>query len=331
MESIRERLFAGGEIQRSVLLEALSGSQDGALFAEADALCHETKGNVVEIRAILEFSNYCGRGCNYCGLRAGNRALSRYRMGEEEIVKTAKAAAEAGYRTLVLQSGEDRYYTLARLLPIVRQIHETGIAITLSVGEQDTPTLEALFAAGADRYLLKHETADPVLYKRLHPEGTLAERVAVLREIKRIGYETGGGFMIGLPGQTLETVADDLLLINSIGCHMAGIGPFVPNPKTPLADAAEGDVLLTLRAVALLRLLLPNCNLPATTSLGVLDQGSRDLVFSSGANVIMRKVTPPGYREAYEIYPGKGGEIRSILEERKALEEYIYSLNREPR
>ncbi len=266
-------------LDRQKIAELLALEDFSPVYWEADSVRRETVGDTVHIRAIIEFSNICSRQCIYCGLNCGNSELERFRMSKDEIVRSAKAAVDAGYRTIVLQSGEDRSYPVERLGEIVEAVKSIGDeppAVTLSCGEMSHEDYEYLRQKGADRYLLKHETADPELYGKLHPCGTLEERVKCLRDLKALGYETGSGFMIGLPGQTLETVADDLLLLKDIGCHMAGIGPFIANPRTPLAWAKNGDTELTRRAVAIARLLLPHANLPVTTSLSVLTASGKN-------------------------------------------------------
>ena len=298
-------------------------------FALADSIRRETVGDRVLIRALLEFSNYCRRRCRYCGLNCKNSALERFRMQPQEIVETAFAAREAGYRTIVLQSGEDHYYTPEMIGEMVRNIKLCGVAVTLSCGEFDEQTYRYFKECGADRYLLKHETSDSALYQSLHPDSILKDRVDCQRYIKRAGLETGGGFMIGLPGQTLETVAQDLLLLKEIGCDMAGIGPFLPHPDTPLGTAAHGSAELTLRAVAIARMLLPKANLPATTALGVLDPACKDLVFACGANVVMQKVTPTKLKRLYQIYPAKFKET-DIMTGRKQMEQEIQGIGKIP-
>ncbi len=306
------------------------GSQAEALFEKADQVRERTKGNLVNVRAIIEFSNRCRRNCTYCGLNCMNTALTRYAMEPEEIIATSIEAHEAGYKTVVLQSGEDPYYTTDMLCYIISSIKEqTGMAVTLSSGEMSETDYAIIRQSGCDRYLLKHETADFDLYSRLHPDHSFTERVDCLRTLKRLGFETGGGFMVGLPGQRVETIVDDLLLIASIPCDMAGIGPFIPHPQTELKNANPGNTFLTRKAVALARLLLPDANLPATTSLGVRSKSERDKIFSGGANVIMKKVTPPKYRALYEIYPVKHGKIKSVAEERAEVNRLITALGRD--
>ncbi|MDD3243677.1 MAG: [FeFe] hydrogenase H-cluster radical SAM maturase HydE [Eubacteriales bacterium] len=314
---------------RDELIRLLALEDFTPVYARADAVRRESVGDTVHIRAILEFSNYCRRQCRYCGLNRNNRTAHRFRMTPEEMLATARAAHQAGYRTLVMQSGEDPWYTKELLGEVVKEITSWDMVVTLSVGERPHGDFAYWKQCGATRYLLKHETADPVLYDALHPCGTLEARVGCLRALKALGYETGSGFMIGLPGQTLSTIADDLLLLKDIGCDMAGIGPFIPHPATPLAHQSAGDPALATRAVALARLLLPAAHLPATTSLGVLDDAEKQHVFSCGANVIMKKVTPDAYKTLYEIYPAQLGHT-DIPAERRALEQQIRALGRNP-
>lgn len=317
------------DLSRRELAQLLEWEDFGPVYREADRVRRERVGDDVHIRAILEFSNHCRRRCRYCGLNAANRALTRYRMEPDEIVETAKEAVAAGYRTIVLQSGEDPWYTPAVLGDIVRRIKQTGVAVTVSCGEMSEEDYAYIKRCGADRYLLKHETADPEIYARLHPCGTLQNRIACLKTLKRLGYETGSGFMIGLPGQTSDTIARDLLLLREIGCDMAGIGPFIPHPQTDLRDCPQGSTELTKRAVALARILLPGANLPATTALGVAAAGEKDDVFSCGANVVMRKVTPGRYKRLYEIYPANLGDT-DIAAQRRELEQAILKLGKTP-
>ncbi len=348
-----------------------------AVYELADKTRREAVGDTVHLRAIIEFSNVCRRQCRYCGLNRDNRDIPRYRMSREEILASAEAAVKAGYRTIVLQSGEDDHFTSERLADIIREIKKMEIrrsrvsgsdraamagpllhpAVTVSCGERPRQDYEVWRKAGADRYLLKHETADPELYDRLHPCGTLEERIRCLKTLKELGYETGSGFMVGLPGQTPLTLAKDLLLLKEIPCRMAGIGPFISNPKTPLAGEPDGDTEMARRAVAVARLLLPEANLPLTTSLSILsgkekkqagsggagdvksgeaggNESSGDALpaenpFAFGANVVMKKVTPDKYKEAYEIYPARF-KATDVEGDRQELEELIRSCGRIP-
>lgn len=312
------------------------------VYEAADRVREENVGEIVHLRAIIEFSNICKRRCIYCGLNRDNEELPRFRMSHEEIVETAREAVAAGYRTIVLQSGEDPWFTPERLGVIIEDIKKLRVAVTVSCGEMSEEDYAYLKSKGADRYLLKHETADPEIYDRLHPCGTLENRTNCLKTIHKLGYETGSGFMIGLPGQTLETIAEDLLLLREIPCQMAGIGPFISNPKTALAGENNGDPELTRRAVALARLILPKANLPVTTALSILSEdeaqetksrsgtaGATENPFAFGANVVMKKVTPDQYKEAYEIYP-VDFKPTDITGDRKELEDIIRSYGREP-
>lgn len=311
------------------LSELLDREDFRSIYQQADRVRAQHKGDVVHIRAILEFSNYCRRQCRYCGLNATNTHCRRFRMQPEEMISCVHEAYLAGYRTIVLQSGEDPFYTPELLGSIIREIKKDGIAVTVSCGEMDTDSYAYLKSCGADRYLIKHETADERLYASLHPCGSLQNRVRCLKELKRLGFETGSGFMIGLPGQDSRTIARDLLLLREIPCDMAGIGPFIPHPDTELRDLSAGSTELTKRAVALARILLPDCNLPATTALGVLDNREKNNIFSCGANVVMRKITPTNYKKLYEIYPAQLGET-DIDTQRKELEDQIRALGRTP-
>ncbi len=311
------------------LAELLALKDFSPVYKEADRIRKEAVSDVVHLRAILEFSNHCRRQCRYCGLNCKNTQLSRFRMQPEEIISRAKEAWNAGYQTIVLQSGEDPFFTATLLGEMVTEIKKTGITVTLSCGEMSSRDYAYLKKCGADRYLLKQETADPEIYRALHPDSCLKDRVTCLKTLKQLGYETGSGFMIGLPGQTLETIASDILLIHEIGCDMAGVGPFIPHPDTSLRDLPAGSTELTKRAVALLRILMPRIHLPATTSLGVLNPEEKNDIFSCGANVVMRKITPDSYKKLHEIYPANLGKT-DILAERKELEKMIRKLGKIP-
>ena len=307
-----------------------SDAQMQTFYDMADDITMETKGNVVNVRAIVEFSNYCRRNCEYCGINCKNTLVQRYRMTPDEIVDCSLEAAEAGYKTVVLQSGEDEFFTPELLSQIIREIKsKRDIAVTLSSGEMSEEAYALIKDAGCDRYLLKHETSDFDLYSKLHPGYSYSDRKECLKTLKKLGFETGGGFMIGLPGQTTEIIARDIQLIESIPCDMAGIGPFIPHPHTLLAKSPKGSVELTRRAIAITRILLPQINLPATTSLAVLNKEERNKVFSGGANVIMKKVTPPQYRDKYEIYPMKHGKIKSVKEEREEINNLLKSIGKD--
>ncbi len=310
------------------LVPVLAGEDNRPLWQKADEIRKKYCGNEVHLRGIIEFSNFCRCNCLYCGLRKENKVLPRYRMKPDEIVAIAKDAYQVGYKTIVLQSGEDPYYTKEVLSYVIRKIKELGeIAVTLSIGEREYQEYAQWKKDGTDRYLLKHETADSVLYQKLHPHSSLEKRIECLRWLKNLGYQTGSGFMVGLPGQTLETIAQDLLLLKDLDVEMAGIGPFIPHPQTPLGQetARTDSSLLTLKAVALTRIILKRTHLPTTTALEV---ATKTNAFSAGANVIMRKVEPLSYRQLYEIYPQAFDEEKTLAQERKTVEEYIRSFGR---
>lgn len=269
----------------------------------ADSVKTKHFGNKVYIRAIVEFSSYCRCSCAYCGLNC-NADLPRYRMSFDEILESAREVYSAGYQTLILQSGEDSFFTCDLLCDLIKQIVVAcpGMAITLSLGEREVWEYERFYECGGNRYLLKHETSDEDLYFKLHGV-SIDNRLACSRALKEIGYELGSGFMIGLPGQTSKTLAQDILLLKELGVDMAGIGPFIASPLTELKGEENGSAELTLKILALTRLVLPKIHLPSTTALNVL--GGRNNALFCGANVIMQKATPFAYRDLYEIYPGR--------------------------
>lgn len=292
------------------LLRAAGGDLD-ALFARADAVRRAHCGDAVPIRAIVEFSNYCANECLYCGLRASNAAPNRYRMTPAEILATARRIAAAGVAgTIVLQAGEAPGYSDADLARLIRRIKtETpALAITLSVGNRPRDVYAHWRDAGMDRYLLRFETSDPGLFARLHPDCTLAERLQCLHDLKALGVQTGSGFMIGLPGETIEILADNVLLCREFDFDMIGIGPYIPNPDTPLGgqpNAYADDPDMCFRAIAVLRLANPDAHVPATTAFDALLPNGRDLALQRGANVFMPNATPEPRRKDYQLYPGK--------------------------
>jgi biotin synthase len=298
------------DLNKSDLVSLLSieePDQLQRLFDLADLIRRENVGDEIHLRGLVEFSNYCRKNCFYCGLRRSNCLLSRYRMEMDEILDTVQLAEALGYKTAVLQSGEDSYYTLERMLWLVKQIKQRHkLAITLSIGELPRHYYEQLFEAGADRYLLRFETSNPELYKRLHPDSRYEHRMAVLKWLKEIGYEVGSGVMIGLPGQTLEDLADDILAFKNLDLDMIGVGPYIAHPDTPIAGEQSGTVDMTLKVVALTRIVTKDTNIPATTALATLrPEDGREMALEAGANVLMPNVTPVKYRAMYELYPDK--------------------------
>jgi len=280
-------------------------SSEELLCRAADEVRQQYVGDGVHLRGLIEFSNICRQDCMYCGLRRDNGKIERYRLTEDDIVRLAEKAKGYGYRTVVLQSGEDAYFTAERLASIVRRIHAMDLAVTLSVGERPREDYALWRAAGADRYLLRIETTDAALYESLDPGMRYENRVRCLRDLRDLGYEVGTGSLVGLPGQTPEMLARDILFFQDIDADMIGIGPLIPNGDTPLGTAAPGDFHLTRRMVALLRLLLPEANIPATTAMETMVPRGRELILASGANVVMPNVTEGDYRRKYALYPGK--------------------------
>ncbi|MGE5583460.1 MAG: [FeFe] hydrogenase H-cluster radical SAM maturase HydE [Bacillota bacterium] len=302
------RTFPGIQFDRTDLLEAIvnpGGFKARQYIKEADDLRARTAGAAVHLRGLIEFSNYCRNNCLYCGLRRDNRRLNRYRMTKEEILAAARYGAELGYKTVVLQSGEDPAFTGEMIAEIVDAIRELGLVVTLSLGEREPWEYRLWRIAGAERYLMRHETADPILYDRLHPGQTLLKRVTLLQVLKELDYQVGTGFMVGLPGQTPETLLADLELARRLQAEMVGIGPFIPHPDTPLGQSTGGTVEQTCLMVALTRLSLPYALIPATTALGSIDPLGRELALQAGANVVMPNLTPRIHRADYQIYPNK--------------------------
>ena len=295
------------------------------LLARADKVRRECVGDVVHIRALLEFSNYCSRNCTYCGLTADNAKVKRYMMNASEIITAARQAFDVGYKTIVMQSGEADAFEISTLADIVKEISSWGMKVTLSCGELSYDEYSILREAGAERYLLKHECADHDMYASLHRGYTLEERLECARNIKKLGFEYGGGFLVGLPEENIQLIINNLLLLVELECDMLGIGTFIPHPDTQLGNANCGNYEMTLRCVAIARILLPNANIPVTTSLSVV--GDSQLVYSAGANVVMVKVTPPQMRECYEIYPGVKN-VTDIEKDRRDIVNKIENMNR---
>ena len=305
-----QRLIEKAENEHSLCEEELaelltSSAAEEPLAAAADRVRRKYVGDGVHLRGLIEFTNICRRSCFYCGLRRENERAERYRLRPREIVRLARNARGYGYRTVVLQGGEDRYWHVERLAPVLREIRALGLVITLSIGERTKEEYRALKEAGASRFLLRIETTDRELYERLDPGMSWEARRACLDSLRTLGYEVGTGSLVGLPGQSVESLARDILFFQEIDADMVGIGPFIPNGDTPLGEAAAGDIHLTRRMVSLLRLLLPEANIPATTAMETLERGARSLILRSGANVVMPNVTEGDFRRKYALYPGK--------------------------
>lgn len=295
------------------------------LREEAVQTAQKIYGNQVFIRGLIEFTNYCKNDCYYCGIRRSNHCADRYRLTKEEILSCTDTGYELGFRTFVLQGGEDPYFTDERICELVSEIRQKhpDCAITLSIGEKSKESYQRYFDAGADRYLLRHETANGTHYRRLHPdELSLEHRKQCLWDLKEIGYQVGCGFMVGSPGQTTETLYEDLQFIRKLMPHMVGIGPFIPQKDTPFAREPAGTMEQTLRLLSIIRLIHPHVLLPATTALGTIHPKGRELGIQSGANVVMPNLSPVDVRDKYKLYDNKictgdeAAECRFCMENR---------------
>ena len=306
-------------------------SQDDQLFSRdlARQRAQARFGKQVFFRGIVEFTNYCKNDCYYCGIRRSNKCVSRYRLTEDEILSCCEEGYALGYRTFVLQGGEDVWWTDEKIAALVKKIRAAypDCAITLSIGEKSREAYQAFFDAGADRYLLRHETADASHYAKLHPAAlSLSNRMRCLRDLKAIGYQTGAGMMIGAPYQTPDTLAADLAFLAELKPEMVGMGPFIPHKDTPFRDHPAGSAADTLYLLSLVRLLLPDVLLPATTALGTLDGTGRQAGVLSGCNVVMPNLSPMAVRKKYLLYDHKAGiedsgetSLRKLREQMQAI------------
>ncbi|XMB87500.1 [FeFe] hydrogenase H-cluster radical SAM maturase HydE [Mycoplasmatota bacterium WC44] len=287
----------------NITLEELQFLKD-----QADEIRKEQYGVGVYMRGLIEFSNYCTRSCNYCGIRRHNKKVNRYRLDKDTILDCCKEGYRLGYRTFVLQAGEDRYFTDDMICDIVSTIKKEfpDTAITLSIGEKPKESYQKYYDAGADRYLLRHETASKELYDHLHPEDmSFDERMNCLKSLKEIGYQVGCGLMVNSPTQTNEHLVEDLIFIGEFQPHMVGIGPYLAHDDTPFKGSDDGTLDQTIAMVSLVRLICPEALLPSTTALGTLSNKGREMVLKSGANVVMPNLSPTEHREKYEIYQNK--------------------------
>ena len=292
-------------LKKEEIIELLTQTNAEELYQRADKIRHENVGDEVHLRGLIEFSNICRNNCLYCGIRKGNAQVVRYHMSEEELIETARKAANIGFKTIVMQSGEDMYYTADKMCRIIEAIKKFDVAVTLSIGERTFEEYKSFREAGADRYLMRIETTNKELYHQLDPQMSWQHRYDCLMMIKDLGYELGSGIMVGLPQQTIESIAEDLLFLQKIGIDMAGIGPFIPHPNTPLANEKGGTLELALRTMAVMRIMMPDINIPATTAMESLHPQGRIKALKAGANVVMPNVTEGEYRKFYELYPGK--------------------------
>ncbi len=300
---------------------------DELLRTAADEVRREHYGDEVYVRGLIEFTNYCKNDCYYCGIRHGNTHVTRYRLSRQEIMDCCREGYRLGFRTFVLQGGDDPYFTDDRICEIVSDIHAgyPDCAITLSIGEKSRESYQRFFDAGARRYLLRHETANEAHYRILHPENmSLSNRKRCLYDLKDIGYQVGAGLMVGSPEQTTDCLLEDLRFLQDLSPDMIGIGPYLTHEQTPFADQPNGSMALTLRLLSILRLMFPYVLLPATTALGTIHPQGRELGLKAGGNVVMPNLSPVGVRELYELYENKictgeeAAQCRGCLERRVA-------------
>jgi biotin synthase len=304
-------LRSGPNLNKSRILELITTtdqSEISALLHEARSITDQIFGKRVYFRGLIEFTNYCKNNCYYCGIRHDNAHIDRYRLTHSQILKCCEIGHTLGYRTFVLQGGEDPYFTDDRMVPIVRDIRQffPDCAITLSLGERGRASFQRLFDAGANRYLLRHETANESHYRKLHHASmSLRERKQCLYDLRAIGYQVGAGFMVGTPFQTPEHLFEDLAFLNELKPNMIGIGPFLPQSDTPFNGCQKGSGELTLKMIAMTRILFPKVLLPSTTALGTLIPGGRELGLTAGANVVMPNLSPTNVRKMYALYDDK--------------------------
>jgi len=306
------------------IITCLSAQEDQVdeLFIAADKTRKKYVGNDIHLRALIEIGNYCRCDCLYCGIRASRNSIERYRLKKEEIIGLGNMAYSLGYRSVVLQGGEDPMFTKNLIGNIIRGIKINDMAVTLSLGDRSEDDYRYWKRCGADRYLLRIETTNDELYHRLHPNGNLEQRKKNIYLLKKLGYQLGSGIMIGLPGQTMEMAATDIIwLKNEANAEMLGIGPFIPHYDTPLKNASGGTLFQALKLIAVLRLVFKSAHIPATTALGALAADGREQALSVGANVIMPNITPVRNRQQYEIYPGKLYNIDDAERDKELLEE----------
>lgn len=328
LQTLVDKLEAQNSLNREEWIQLIEGRTPKLaqyIFEKARKIRQAYYGTDVYIRGLIEFTNYCKNDCYYCGIRRSNSRAHRYRLSEEQILRCCHQGYTLGFRTFVLQGGEDGYFTDERMVNLVKEIRKNypDCAITLSIGERSYDSYLALFEAGADRYLLRHETWDEEHYRLLHPPALSAKhRQQCLWDLKKIGYQVGTGYMVGSPFQTAENLADDMLFLEKLNPQMVGIGPFIPHHDTPFKDQAAGTLELTLYMLGLIRLMLPKVLLPATTALGTIDEKGRELGILAGANVVMPNLSPENVRKDYLLYNNKictgseAAECRMDLENR---------------
>ncbi|MBP7051205.1 MAG: [FeFe] hydrogenase H-cluster radical SAM maturase HydE [Phycisphaerae bacterium] len=312
IERVVERIHAAEMPDRgdlSLVLRATDPAEQERLYGFADSVRRQSVGDGVLLRGIVEFSNVCRNTCLYCGLNRRNMRLARYRLTRDQVLAAVRNIHEAGMKTVVLQSGEEDNLDADWLREVVAEIRRSlDAALTLCVGERSREEYQAWKQAGADRYLLKIETSDPRLYGELHPGMSFENRTRCLEDLAALGYQTGSGSLVGLPGQTVESLAGDIQFFKRGGFDMISVSPFIPHSQTPLADEPAGDLTMTLKMIALTRIVCPKAHIPASTAIGSLHgRDERAKALAAGANVVMPNFTPDSVRRLYDIYPGRAG------------------------
>ena len=318
-----------GKYTKDDILDLLKMEDASELYETADRIRKKYVGDDVHLRGIIEFSNHCKRKCLYCGLQSQNTKIKRYRIEVDEIIEIAKEAIDYDYKTIVLQSGEDEYYTDEMICRMVREIKKMGFAVTLSVGEKNYEQFKKYREAGADRYLLKHETSDPDLYSQLDPDMSFKQRIECQNNLKELEYQVGSGIMVGLPGQSIDSIADDIILFDEMDYDMIGISPFIPHHNTVLKNNKIISLEFVKKVLAITRVIMKDVLLPITTAFSTLNiETGREDMLKVGANVIMPNITPVKYKINYEIYPNKACLFEEASQCKHCLEARIKSVGR---
>lgn len=339
MKNLIDKLYLNEDLSDDQLVSLINGLDDETilyLHTKADEKRKVHYDNHVFMRGLIEFTNYCKNDCNYCGIRRSNKNVDRYRLTKDQILECCQIGYELGYRTFVLQGGEDSHFKDRDIIEIIQTIKDRfpDTALTLSLGEKSYDSFKAFYEAGADRYLLRHETHSRSLYESLHPDMSYDERIRCLQDLKAIGYQVGAGFMVGLPNQTIEDLVGDLRFLKELQPHMIGIGPFIPQKDTPLANETGGTLDMTCILLSIIRLMLPKVLLPATTALGSISPLGREKGLKAGANVVMPNLSPTNVRDKYLLYDGKictgdeAAHCRGCIERRIQSAGYAVNMGR---
>lgn len=323
----KEKILSSNEFKLLLISSDLESIE--YLYEKAREIRHRIYGNDVYVRGLIEFTNFCKNNCYYCGIRRDNKNIERYRLTKEEILNCTDIGYSLGFRTFVLQGGEDPYFTTDKMVDIISSIklNHPDCAITLSIGEKSYESYKAFFDAGVNRYLLRHETANNCHYTKLHPkEMSLENRKKCLLDLKEIGYQVGCGFMVGSPYQTIDNIVEDLIFIKELNPHMVGIGPFIPHKDTIFKNKSAGNLDLTLKILSIIRLMIPNILLPSTTALGTIDPIGREKGILAGANVVMPNLSPKDVRSKYILYDNKAFTGKESAECKESLEHSIKNI-----